>query len=328
MLSLVKQIWFSPYQLQYARGGRNARVGAVLRVDFADHKTGHADLHPYPEKGEPNLNTQIEKLKKKNPLPLGLRALILSRVEACALAGKVNLLSSLNIPLSHFLIWDVEHISTSDLEKAYTLGFRVFKVKLRKPLREQTQTLLRLVRLTASFAEEVKWRVDFHFNMTNSQWHEWETGCLPKMPLQNLDFVEAPFAYRERLWRAREQQCPLALDIWSGENRLPVNTLVCKSSRTSLKDLFIKTGRGLFKRVVFTHTLTHSVDQLSSAWCSAYFYRAHPRMREVCGLVQTSIYKEHDFTLPYQGPVFPRSSCPGWGLEPRLLNRLCWKKLF
>ena len=117
----------------------------------------------------------------------------------------------------------------------------------------------------------------------------------------------------------------LAYDVWSGENTLPVPALVIKSSRKDPTPLFKK--QALFKRVIFTHTLAHPLDQLVSAYFAGEFYKAQPLLSEVGGLVQTGIYEKSIWTLPYKGPFFPKLSGSGWGFS-HLLNRLSWKKLF
>ena len=287
-----------------------------------DGKTGHADLHPWPEKGEASLKIHLEKLRKKEVTFLFLRAVAIAWEEAQARAKTVNLLSGLKIPLSHYLILDIENFSAID--KALHQGFKFFKVKLNHPLKQQTQKLSNLINdLDSSF----KWRLDFHRDLNERQWKEWVQECLILLKINNLDFIEVPFSYQERLW-IKNRKYPLALDVWNGENTLPVSTLIWKNSRKSIEDLLKKKSRGLFKRVIFTHGLSHPMDQLSSAYFSARFYKIYPSLRETCGLVQGDIYDNHAFSLPNHGPVFPYLSGIGWGFDSILLEGLPWKKIF
>ena len=317
--SLVKTVWIFPYELKL-KGKLRSRSGVLLKIEFIDGKTGHADLHPWPEKGEASLKVHLEKLRKKEFTALSLRAVAIAREEAQARAKEINLLSCLKIPLSHYLISDIENFYRADA--ILSQGFKIFKVKLNHPLKKQTQKLLCLMRALGS---SVNWRLDFHINLNEQQWWQWTEEFLTRINPKCLDFIEAPFDYKERLWQENKEY-PLALDVWGGENTLPVSTLVWKSSRKNTEELF--KNWGFFNRVVFTHSLSHPLDQLSSAYFASRFYRAQPRLKEVCGLIQKDIYENQAFTLPDQGPLFPHLSGPGWGFDNFLLNRLPWKKCF
>ena len=317
----IKALWFFPYEL-FFQGRPGKRQGALLKAEWGEGEIGHADLHPYPEKGERALAFYLECLREKSFPPLCARALAIAREEARAYAKGRNLFPGLKIPLSHFLIWDLDSFSLSDGEKALARGFRVFKVKLRPPLAEQSEKLLTLMRALGS---SVKWRWDFQVSLRFGLWEEWRKKYLSPKILSALDFVEVPWNYRESLWR---RDRPWALDVWGGENTLPVSVLVWKTARKDPQALFKKQAQALFQRVVFTHCLAHPIDQLASAYFAARFYQTCPRLKEVCGLVQNRFYEESVFTLPDQGPVFPFLSGPGWGWDPSIWKGLSWKKLF
>ena len=383
-----KNLWFAPYELKLKTVPKK-RLGALLKIEFADGKTGHADLHPYPEKGEASLTSHLEvlrqiplvkgvkkvfggyssvpqlsrnSLKDQHSKNLCLRAIATAREESLALAKGINLLSSLKIPLSHFLIWDLNASSPALIESALLKGFRVFKVKLSHPLKEQSEKLLQLIkafdfnnvhcsplparlRQLSPVSEKihrplaVKWRLDFRVSLSKRQWEEWKTQYLFRIPFSSLDFVEAPpvafpiptgdkSCVKPRLRsKPYNKNLKLAFDVWNGENKLPVPVLVCKPARKSLTDLFKQKAQNLFQKVVFTHCLSHPLDQLSSAYFCAKFYKVHPRLSEICGLTQNNIYEPFAFTLPNDGPAFPQLSGPGFGLNPRHLDNLSWKKL-
>ena len=322
MYKLVKKIWTAPYILKTKRGGR-VRHGSLLKVEFCNGKTGHADLHPHPEKGEMALNIHLEKMKQGVFTALCLRSIAIAYEEAQACAKGINLLSSLKIPLSHYLILDIDNFLKKNTgEAVLNRGFGVFKVKLNHPLKKQTKTLLNLIR---DFGSCVKWRLDFHSNLNRNQWLQWKQDFLVRLNPEHLDFVEAPFDYKENIWIENKKH-PLALDIWGGRNTLPVPVLVWKSSRRSSEELFKKWS--FVHRIIFTHTLSHPLDQLASAYFAARFYKVKPHLMEVCGLTQMDIYEKQTFTLPDYGPCFPRLSGVGWGLNSILLDRLHWKKCF
>ena len=322
---LVQHLFFSPYKLQTKRP-QNPRYGVLLKFLFANG-VGHADLHPYIEKGEKSLKFYLTALEQKNFKPsICQKALNIAWVEAQA-QGR-NLLNPLNVPLSHYLITNLAGFNA--LDRVLSCGFKVFKVKLKQPLKQQTKKLLELIKAGGA---DIKWRLDFHGFLSKKEWQEWTQESLAFLPPESIDFIEAPFNYKENLLfeqvvhkqGSQVEGYPLAWDVWSGENTLPVYALVFKSSRKSLSFLFKK--QVLFQRVIFTHTLAHPLDQITSAYFASSFYKVFPPLREVCGLVQTDIYEKSAWTLPYQGPLFPKLSGPGWGFA-HLLDRLPWKKLF
>ena len=314
-MNLVKHLWHSSYELKY-KNGSGGREGSLLKVEFKDGSEGHADLHPYPEKGEASLKTYLKNLKQKQWDFLSKRALEIAQVEATARSNGINLLGSLKIPESHYLILNIE--SFHNLDPYLAQGFTHFKVKLGQPLERQIKKLLSLIKQAPKF---VRWRLDFHYNMEERKWYKWSKEYLNLIPPESLDFVEAPFSYKESLWINNNK---LALDVWGEENSLPVPVLVCKTSRRDLIQFF--KNRAWFKRLIFTHSLSHPLDQVASAYFAAQFYKVEPRLREVCALVQTDVYEAHHFTLPKRGPFFPHLSGEGWGFNT--LSSLSWKKLF
>ena len=309
------------YQLKYQQSSQ-VREGALLKWEFTDGLIGHADLHPWPEKGEQPLKFHLEKLRTQEWTNLTLRAKETARWEALARAKKCSLLSGLKIPLSHYLIYDIDLVTPELIGQLVNQGFDTFKVKLKIPLKEQSQKWTNLVNI---FNSKIKWRVDFQNNMTIHQWNEWKKEFLPFKILQQVDFVEAPFHYNERIW-IQNNSIPLALDVWSKKSQsLPVKALIWKPARKSQKQLLKNWSSNLCKRVIFTHSLAHPIDQLATAFYASHFYKTHPRAFETCALTQIGIYEKHDFSLNNKGPALIYPQGPGYGFD-ELLNKLPWKK--
>jgi len=315
----IKKIWFYLYELKLKQKPI-FRQGSLLKIEFSDEKVGHADLHPWPEKGEEPLTFHLKKLKSGIFTALTARALDISYQEAIARAKGCNILNGLFIPQSHYLILDIENLHKK-IDTALKRGFKIFKLKLGTPLPEQTNKILNVIK---AFDPSVKWRIDFHQNLNPKEWEDWSQTILNHPYIKNrLDFIEAPFNYTEnQYWK--DKTLPLALDVWGGDNSLPVSVLVWKSSRKKFQ-LLLKNNH-LFQRVVFTHCLAHPLDQLASAYEAACFYRIKESLRETCGLVQADIYEKNSFSLMNKGPVFPILSGPGWGFD-HLLHKLSWKNL-
>ena len=309
------------YQLKYQQSTQ-VREGALLKWEFADNLIGHADLHPWPEKGEQPLKFHLEKLKNQEWTALTLRAKETARWEALACNKKCSLLSGLKIPFSHYLIYNIDLVTAHLIEQLVNQGFNTFKIKLNKPLQEQSKKWIKLINI---FNSKIKWRVDFHKNLSPHQWNKWKTEFLTESILTQVDFVEAPFHYNERVW-IQNNSIPLALDVWSKKPQsLPVKALVWKPARKSQKQLLEKWSAGLCQRIIFTHSLAHPVDQLATAFYASQFYKIHPRAFETCALTQIGIYEEHAFSLSNTGPSLIYPQGPGYGFN-ELFNKLSWKK--
>ena len=316
-----KHLWLSFYKLQYQQSSK-VREGVLLKWEFADGLIGHADLHPWPEKGEQSLTFHLEKLKNKEWTALTLRAGETARWEALACIKNCSLLSGLKIPSSHYLIYNIDLATPSLIEELIDQGFKTFKIKFNHHLKEQSQKWRKLIKI---FNSKIKWRIDFHNNFSLHQWKEWKLEFLPKPILTQVDFVEAPFPYNERIW-TENKNIPLALDVWNkNKQSLPVETLIWKPARKSQKQLLKHWSAGLCQRVIFTHSLAHPIDQLATAFYASQFYKTQPKAFETCALTQTGIYKKHDFSLSNKGPVLIYPQGPGYGFN-ELFNKLSWKK--
>ena len=316
----VKKVWFYSYHLK-PKIGEKIRQGALLKWEFSKGQIGYSDLHPWPEKGEYDLKIQMEKLKNKTLTPLLTIAKELAFIDAQARAGGLSLLNGLKIPSSHYLISHINSFTVEDMEDNLKKGFKIFKVKLKDPLEESSRAWINLAK---TFKGQICWRLDFNSYLSLKVWQEWKQKYLTSPVKENIDFIEAPFDYEERLWQKNKN---LALDVWSDkENSLPVSVLVWKPARKPYSQLMKKNQNRLFKRVVFTHSLAHPLDQLATAFLSASFYHAQPQFFECGAFVQTSHYEKHPFSLPSASPQLKYSvDGPGFGFSS-LLKKLPWKK--
>ena len=294
----------------------------MLKCEFTNGLVGHADLHPWPEKGEQPLHLHLKKLKNHQWTVLTRRAVELAKQEALFCSKNCSLINHLKIPLSHYLIQDIENFTYKQAEQLILQGFKIFKIKLGRPLDSQSKKWLKMLK---AFRSCILWRVDFQDELSIFQWTQWKNKFLLNTSLERIDFLEAPFNYQESLWK-KNQHLPLALDVWNTKPQvLPAAVVVWKPSRKSEEALLKQWAKGLCKRVVFTHCLAHPVDQLFTAFSAGQFYKTHPRAGEVCGLVQTGVYEPNAFSLLEKGPEFTYPAGPGLGFD-ELFKKLQWKK--
>lgn len=156
------------------------RRGALLRVD-----DGIADLHPWPELGDLELEQQLGLLQRGTPTPQTAASLQYAALDGAARRAGRSLFEGLEIPLSH---WSGREPPD---------GFDTVKVK-------------GLVEVDPRF----RVRIDFNARLTAEEF----LALVPRLPRERLDFVEDPCPYDEATWSElrRATGVRLALDRSEG----------------------------------------------------------------------------------------------------------------
>jgi O-succinylbenzoate synthase len=182
------RVWFHRYALVPKRplGGiarAGAREGALLR--FGD---GFADLHPWPELGDPPLDVQLGMLSRGETTAQIIASRTLAEADANARRRGVSLFHGLTIPQSH---WPGRNPPPE---------FDTAKVKGAEGL-----------------PDGVRLRLDFNSTLSPESFVALATA----LPRERIDFVEDPCAYDAATWLELSRSgIPLALDRAAGERHV------------------------------------------------------------------------------------------------------------
>ena len=228
------RLWVSRYQLVPRRrlsgvAAAGARTGALLRLRTDAGAEGFADLHPWPELGDVELEQQLAMLARGETTAQSRASLRLAEIDAEARARGVSLFEALTIPESH---WPGNNPPD---------GFDTVKIKG-----------------VMAVPDRVRIRIDFNATLTTEEFLE-IAGTLPR---ERIDFIEDPCPYDAQTWaRLREKTgLRLALDRSVGDGGYDV--LVHKPALSAdWPDV-----RG---EVVVTSYMDHPVGQFGAAYVAA-----------------------------------------------------------
>ncbi len=298
-------VYVSPYQLKSlmdlnSQVSGRLRQGALLKVDFGD-RIGFADLHPWPELGDPTLD---ECLQSRNSL--FQRAIEIAELDGDARARGVFLQPQ--VPTSHRLIRDERGLRPDDPPQT------IYKLKCGGDLEAETNKIQNIVK---NLKEIQKLRLDFNMALRAEdfgRWFEASTWWL----LSRLDFVEDPAPFDPGVfnkWRAI-----IAVDRVVVPDDFKIGVKVVKPVRENIETLpqFVA---GHVDRVVFTHNMDHPLGQRAARVCASLFYQKYPRFSEAGGLDSFDGYVLRDDAL-----VEAQELETGFGLN-RFLARQTWTKL-
>ena len=336
------RVWHSRYELDAkdAFNGRTAvksREGALLRVLFADGVLGFADLCPFPEMGDPPLETELRHLAGAKPLPLAARSLHFARLDATARAQGQSLYDRSARIENHFLITDITRFDTGRISDIAAHGYRRYKIKLGRDLAVESRCLetfvdgLAQAEQSVGRGEKLRIRLDFNAIPSRDRFAEWLDKNLAHLrPV--LEFIEDPFPYDARQWSDTSSgwQVSFALDmaadpLASGGDGAAV--IVVKPAVQEV-DPIVKIFAGTEKHFVFTHYMDFPVGQMCALVATQQVWDEVRAQTLACGLQHHDLYEASEFqrAIEADGPfIVPPQGC-GLGFDG-LLERQVWTEL-
>ena len=175
-------IWIHRYELVPRRSlsalaGARPRRGVLLRDGG-----GFADLHPWPELGDPPLDEQLAMLARGETTPAVRASLRLARLDGDARARGVSLFEGLTIPESHWPGNDPPE------------GFDTIKIKGVMPI-----------------PRDVRVRIDFNATLSAAEF----LRIAASLPRGQIDFIEDPCPFDASTWSdlRRKTKLRLAYDV-------------------------------------------------------------------------------------------------------------------
>ncbi len=293
---LYHQIFFHNYRL-------SRRSGALLKVIFRDGLTGYGDCHPWPELGDLPLKEQLNCLVDNRTTKLTKQSLKFARIDAEGRGEKKNLLRSLNVPKSHYLLMSLGKNSQKELEQALSEGFEHFKVKLGANLVKELKILSPMLE-----TPRTRWRLDFNNQLK-------QLTLLKSLENDTIEFVEDPFPYDKRWY-----EFPFAIAFDRQENP-PENAYQYKIVKPAIEAMMESC-----KPLIVTSYLGHPLGQAADAYAAANL--AKQCDVRVCGLLSHRVYPRNLFSerLSWQGPDWKHPEGTGFGFDD-LLEGIKWHKL-
>lgn len=285
------------------------REGALLKIRFADGLIGYADCHPWHELGDLPLLQQLELLKTGMLTPLTQQSYRFARLDAEARDQKINLLTNLKIPPSHYLI---RNLSKTNLEMIQEQGFSHLKVKLGRHLPEEIPQLIFL--MNSSIGRQFKWRFDFNESLSLEAFNLFLNAMKPY--LNSIDFIEDPFPFDITTWTAIQSQhgVTLACDrssLKAIDHPEAAHVLILKPAIQDERPfIHLKS-----QRVVVTSYLDHPFGQTTAAYIAAKLGISSP-----CGLQSHFVYEPNPFSacLSWRTPHFQPAPGFGFGFDKLL----------
>ena len=309
------KIRYSFYELTSKRPIQSKRThvsrhGALLQVEFDDGSVGYADCHPWEELGDLPLQTQLDLLKNGRCTRLTARSIYFAKADAKARANKSNLIESRKIPMSHYLLTQLDDSALAEVENAWNQGFTIFKLKLGNELAREEQLLMEILKRWP----KARLRLDFNGKLNE----ELLIAFLDRH--SNLkhafDYIEDPYPFNYATWRYAYEtfHVPLAADeFFKAAYGHPeaAQVLVMKPAVQTLKPV------DTAQRLVVTSYLDHPFGQMTAAYMASF------ASNEACGVLSHTVYENNPFAeqIEHKGPYL--EAVPGYGFGfDELLKKL------
>lgn len=308
-----------------ARVTAHGRDGALLRVQWANGLTGYADLFPWPEFGDLNLEQELLALANDRPTALGHRALELAEWDA---GFRLKKKTPWGQPIrSHALVNHLPSINESMLNSLREQGFTCLKVKMNG----QDLSSVEILRNILSDGD-FKIRLDFNATGTLESFNQF-CQKFSDEEKSYIEFVEDPMPWNLSQWQQAARLLPLALDFeerhveWR-EDVLPFHYLIAKPVRKSLADLLAK-AQAYGLKVCVTSAMDHPVG-VATAAAQIVSLRAGfgEHFTSVHGLLSLEAYEPNPYNewIRVSGPEFLGVQGTGVGFDD-LLQRESWQEL-
>lgn len=309
----------SPYRL-VSTGKLNSasrriwHEGVLIEADG-----GHACIHPWPELGDPPLETCLADLAGARRWPIVRRALRCAEFDRVARRFEHSLFEDLEVPLSHATL---PTLDPALLESAREAGFQTVKLKCgRSPAQE-----IAFLNQESANHPDLRWRIDFNEQLSPGEAGDFIDALAPNLR-RNIDFLEDPCPYSDASWRElfSRHRIPLAVDREAAPHRTAAQVMVIKPN---LDEPLLLAEAAIANRqsVVVTSAMDHPVGQAFAAWEAARLQLQFPGLVGLCGLQTHHLFEPTPFSSWLGGwtPEFHAPAGLGLGFD-ELFDELVWR---
>jgi o-succinylbenzoate synthase len=289
------------------------RKGALLKVEWSDDKIGYADIHPWPEFGDADIEEQLSQLRQMKLTPLAEQAIWLASIDAKARQDKKNIYDNQNLLRNNGLLLRINPSTVELFDPLVKQGFTVVKVKVGYELQDEIDMMNR-----ASLTHNVKIRMDFNSRLSWSSFEKYVNGLTPAAKRQ-IEYFEDPFPYNAELWKEARQIMPLAID-WE-LSKIPLDQvepveadiLVIKPTHDDVYARVEQCQKWNKKMTVTSH-MGHPLGVMQCAYVAQDLAKKYPKMMLDPGCLTFDIFEPTEFSslLNVQGPFIKKVG--GWGI--------------
>lgn len=289
------------------------RKGALLKIQWSDERIGYADLHPWPELGDPELEEHLSQLRQTKLTTLVEQAIWLATLDAHGRVEKRNIFDNQIMLRNNAILGRIDSHTVELLDPLVKKGFSIVKLKVGQNLEEEIQMINRI-----ALTHDVKLRLDFNSKLTWSSFSKYLNGFSAQAK-KMIEYIEDPFAYDPELWKEARQIVPLAIDWELDEVPLdqvePVeaDVLVLKPTHQDINGR-VEQAKKWKKSVVITSHMGHPLGVMQCLQVAQDLYKKEPQLMRDPGCMTFDMYEPTEFhsLLNLQGPYARKVG--GWGI--------------
>lgn len=290
-----------------------ARQGALLKIQWTEEKIGYADLHPWPEFGDLDLEAQLSELRNLRMTPLVEQAIWLASMDAQGRLEKRNTYDNQVLLKNNAILPFIDPHTVELLDPLVKQGYTKVKLKLGRHFDEEIQMINRL-----ALTHNLKLRLDFNSRLSWNTFSQFILGLSPAAK-KMIEYIEDPFPYEEAHWREARQMIPLAID-WELK-KIPYDTtkaveadvMVVKPTHQDVMKRMDQ-AKSWNKTLVVTSHMGHPLGVMQCMQVAQDLQKSHPNYVLEPGCMTFDLYEPTEFNslLNLQGPFVKKVG--GWGI--------------
>jgi len=318
-------IYVSRYRLRSRASKLNAGSprrefeGALVQIG-----DGFANIHPWPELGDPSLEKCLADLTGKRRWPIVRRAVRCAELDEAARQEEDWMFEEMEVPQSHFTLPEADR---QQVELALENGFSTIKLKIGRDLVAEGLFL----REASAAHPSLRWRLDANEQPSREEIRDFLIA-LPEKTLDQIDFVEDPCPFSEESWALlhRETRIRLAIDNEAGPNISTAKSAQVVVIKPAIDEpwLLAEASASKGQSVIVTSYMDHPFGQTFAAWEAGRLALQFPGLVGLCGLQTHGLFEPNSWTeaLGEVTPDFHPYAWTGLGFDEQL-DELTWVRL-
>lgn len=301
------------------------RMGALLKCQWPNQQIGYADIFPWPELGDADLDDQISALARGRLSPLLEQSVWLAKKDAALRNQQKNAFAAAPKIKNHYLINDFSKFTDANMKEVRTAGFTTLKIKVGRSVNEEAKFVSRTLK-----QNPVVVRLDFNGKVDFSEFERF-TSHLDRAEKARIEYVEDPIPWDLDGWTEAAKLLPVALDheyhrvVWEKfTGKPPFVVVVLKPARQDIDKALKWINRFALKMTV-SSALDHPVGMAHATLVATELKKFYPNTLLDCSTLTMRAYKPNEFSNRIQmtGPFLKEIPGTGIGFND-LLDKVEW----